>query len=227
MKTHVNIRRVLPAVVGVLLVGFAGAEHLYRRTVEWHFWASEERHARLERQLTERLAKRYESEARMQQERQRNRELTDALTQKTVQLNDTVERLAQQTQMARELEGRLAAMEQQMGRLQGELSLALQRVSGRQPGANQVQLERVIIGSEASQSGPRGRVVSIDENWNFVVFDLGWDTVKIGDTVSIVRNDRVLAKARVERVQEDVAAAAILPDWQDAQIQVNDAVQVL
>ena len=226
---NADFRRIGLIVGGVALAGFAGAEHALRRIVEWNFWAAQERHARVERQLTERLAKRTESEALLQQQRQHNQEITDALTQKTTQLNDTVGRLGQQTRAVRELEGRLAAMERQVGQLQGELSLALQRVSSAPSGghaAASIQLERVIIGGD-TPAGPQGRVVSIDTDWDFVVFDLGWDTVKVGDTISIVRNDQVLAKARVERVQQDVAAAALLPDWEHAKIQINDVVQVL
>jgi hypothetical protein len=67
----------------------------------------------------------------------------------------------------------------------------------------------------------------VHKEWSFVVVSLGWNSVKIGDTISILRDDRLLAKAKVERVQEDVSAATLLPDWQDVEVAVNDLVQVL
>ena len=59
------------------------------------------------------------------------------------------------------------------------------------------------------------------------MIDLGWDAVRIGDTVSIVRNGQLLAKARIDRVQEGVSAATLLSDWETAEIHVNDLVRVL
>ena len=98
----------------------------------------------------------------------------------------------------------------------------------REPAAdsNPVQLERVVV-SHADASELKGRIVSVHQDWNFVVIDLGWDAVKIGDTVSIFHNEQLLAKARIERVQEAVCAATILPEWNAASVQVNDVARVL
>ena len=89
-----------------------------------------------------------------------------------------------------------------------------------------VELERVLVSSDGA-SPLQGRVISVHPEWNFVVIDLGWDAVKIGDTISILRNEAVLAKAKVERVQEGVSAAAVLPEWDADGIEVNDRAQLL
>ena len=81
--------------------------------------------------------------------------------------------------------------------------------------------------SRDTSAALQGRVISVHPEWDFVVIDLGWDAVKIGDTVSIVRNDELLAKAKVERVQEGVCAAAVMPEWDAKTIQINDRVQLL
>ena len=75
--------------------------------------------------------------------------------------------------------------------------------------------------------GLEGRVVSVYPDWKFVVIDLGWDVVKVGDVVSIYRKDQLLGKARIERVQEQACAATVLPDWNITAIQVNDAARIL
>ena len=119
-------------------------------------------------------------------------------------------------------------MEQQLAQAQGELSLVLQEKKGAAAdGVGGIQLERVVISTESKQAGSRGRVVSIDDDWRFVVVNLGWNIVKIGDTISIFRQDELQAKARVERVQEGVAAASLLPKWDNADVQVNDVVRFL
>jgi hypothetical protein len=72
-----------------------------------------------------------------------------------------------------------------------------------------------------------GRVISFNPQWRFVVMDLGWDAVNIGDVVSIYRREQLLGKARVERVQEAVSAASLLPDSFEAEIEINDVVRLL
>ena len=122
---------------------------------------------------------------------------------------------------------RLSTTQQQMDQLQGELALALQSHSwAAQEASGAVQLERVVV-SDAGASNLNGRVVSVNKDWHFVVIDLGWDAVRIGDTVSIFRGEQLLAKARVDRVQEGICAATILPEWGTAEVHVNDLVKLL
>jgi len=114
--------------------------------------------------------------------------------------------------------------------VQGELALSLQQqggASGTREGW--IRLEKVVVGEPgaATAAGFEGRVVSIHPEWQFIVVDLGWDAVTIGDVVSIYRGEQFLAKARVDRVQEAVCAATVLPEWQQAVLQVNDAVRPL
>jgi hypothetical protein len=67
----------------------------------------------------------------------------------------------------------------------------------------------------------------VHPDWRFVVVSLGWNQLRIGDTVSIFRDEKLLAKAKVERVQEDLAAVTLLPEWQPETIQINDVVKPL
>jgi hypothetical protein len=115
-----------------------------------------------------------------------------------------------------------------MAQLQGELADAL-HLAQVAPGATSsaaVELERIMVSSDTSPA-LRGRVISVHPEWDFVVIDLGWDAVKIGDTVTIMRNEELLAKAKVERVQEGVSAAAIMPEWDAKTVRVNDRVKLL
>ena len=79
----------------------------------------------------------------------------------------------------------------------------------------------------ASGADWQGRVISVHSEWQFVVTNLGWDAVDVGEVVSIYRQDKLLAKARIERVQERASAATLLPEWLHAEVQVNDVVRVL
>ncbi len=183
----------------------------------------------LEQQVSDLWADRERMATSLQEEQQRGQQLTDALSAKDQELQRTVERLAQEGQTVHQLEEKLTAMQRQFNLLQGELAVTLDDQHAAAPSDRQaVQLERVIVTQTGASEPPlQGRVVSVHSEWQFVVINLGWDVVKVGDEVSIYRNDQMLGKARVERVQEQVSAVTLLPDWSKAEIQVDDAVRLL
>ena len=222
-------RSILIAVVGVAIIGVAVREYFYRRHIERRYHAAVEARRKLERQVGEVLENHERLKGELQSEQQRARELAEAFASTRGQLEETVARLAEESQNGRELQRRLAAMQQQMDQLQGELAVAVQGRQGEQSAKRpvQVQLERIVVSDEASASGLNGRVVSVHQDWGFVVINLGWDAVRIGDTVSIFRGEQLLAKARVDRIQEDICAATVLPEWKVDEVQVNDTVRIL
>ena len=222
-------RQILTGVLGVVLIAAAAGEHVYRRIIERRYQRSVDRQRQLELQFGEVLSSHQQLQSQLEHERQRSHELSEALASSRAHLEQAVGRLSQETQGVRELRMRLAALQQQMDQLQGELAIALQEeppTHGKRPESAPVQLERVVV-SPAGTNGPQGRVLSVHRDWDFVVVDLGWDAVRLGDTISIFHNDHLLAKARVERVQEGVSAATVLPEWKGAEIQVNDLVRAL
>lgn len=221
-------RQVLLAVLGVALVGAAAGEHVARRLIARRYRQALESRRQLELRFSEMLTTHEQLKQRVEQEQARSRELSQELVSSRAQLEEAVGRLAQSSQGSRELRMRLAAMQQQMDQLQGELALTLEErqkpAASGETGA--VQLQRIIV-SDAGTPALQGRVVSVHPEWRFVVIDLGWNAVKIGDTVSIFRKEQLLAKVRVERVQEGVCAATVLPEWETADVHVNDLVRVL
>ena len=221
-------RRALLAVLGFVVVAAAAGEHLGRRIVERRYQSAIEARQQLERQVSGVLATHQKLTNELATQRQRNQKLSDAMAAKSAELEQAVGRLAEESRTIRELEQRLRTQEQQMAQLQGELSSVLQRAQASMEAAPEaaVELERVMVSAAGSPSF-QGRVVSVNPEWNFVVVDLGWDAVKIGDTISILRNEAVLAKAKVERVQEGVSAAAVMPEWNATDIHVNDRAQLL
>jgi len=220
--------KVLVAVTGVALLGGVGAEELARRAAERRYRQAQEGRQQLELQFGEVLATHEQVKTNLQREQQRSQELTQALGTMRSRLEEAVGRLTEETRQVRELQTRLTAMQQQMDSLQSELAVALQ-IDWPKPAAEQaepVELQRIVV-SDAGAAELNGRVLSVHEQWNFIVIDLGWDAVKIGDLVSIFRDEQLLAKARVERVQEGVAAATVLPEWKAVEIHVNDLVKLL
>jgi DNA repair exonuclease SbcCD ATPase subunit len=218
-------------VLGIAAAGLAGLaviEHTHRRFVQRQLAEAILARQQLEQRVADVLATHERLKRDIEEEQQHSRELTDALATVRKELEDTTGRLADEIQHARRLQTRLAAMQGQLDQLQGELVTVLQKRQGSGAaagGAAPVQLERIVVSDAASDL--TGRIISVHHEWDFVVINLGWDTVRIGDTVSIVRNGQLQAKARVDRVQEGMCAATVLPEWQTDAIRVNDVVRLL
>jgi hypothetical protein len=215
-------------VAAIALAVVAGAEHLARRSLQRQYRQALASQQQLEQRFGEVLRSHDTLQERLTGEQRRSQELADALLSARGQLEQATARLIEESRSVKELQVRLAAMQRQMDQLQGELSVTLQQTPRAAPAkpSGTVSLERIIV-SNVQATGLRGRILSVHPEWNFVVIDLGWSAVRIGDTLSIVRNGQVLAKARVERVQEGVCAATILPQGQIADVRINDAVQAL
>ena len=220
-------RRVLIGAVVMALAGIAGSEHHARRLIQSQFQQAVEARQQLERRFGEVMAAHERLKSDFETARNRSQELEQSLASANSRLEQATGRLAEESHTSRTLQLRLAEMQQQLDQLQGELAVTLKQqagASGVKPGT--VQIERVVV-SDAGGSNPSGRVISIHRDWDFVVISLGWDTVHIGDVVSIFRNDQLQAKARIERVQEGMCVATVLPDRKTDAVQLNDLARVL
>jgi len=221
-------RRLLIGGIGVIVIGVVVAEEGARRATQRRYREAVASRRQLELQFGEVLATHGQLKERLANEQQRSQALSDELLAMRGRLEETVGQLSEETRMVRQLQMRIASMQQHMDQLQGELALSLRappsRTSGQ--GGGQVQLERIVV-SDASSPSLSGRVLSVHRNWNFVVVDLGWNTVRIGDVISIFRDEQLLAKARIDRVQEGASAATVLSEWEAADIRINDRVRIL
>ncbi len=229
LKLSRPTQRSLIVFVGVGLVALWVGEGTARRQLERRYQQARESQRQLELQLGALQADRARLSEALEAEHQHVKQLSTTLAEKDTRLQETVNRLSQEEQLIQELQDKLLAMERQMDLLQGELAMSLQTLATAPEGQRDVvQLEKIVVREPTGgNAGFQGRVLSINPDWRFVVTDLGWDAVKIGDTVSIYRNDQLLGKARIERVQEQVSAATLLPEWSRVDIQVNDVVRVL
>lgn len=219
-------QQIVAGLLGVAVVGGVIAEAQYRRSMGRRYREAVQGRQQIELQFGEMLATHDRLKTELEQERHRSKELSEVVATVRSRLEETLARLTEESTKGQELQARLTGMQQHIDQLQGELALALQRAEGAAGSVKAIELERIVV-SDTSGSDLLGRVVSINRDWNFVVIDLGWDAVHIGDTVSIFRGESLVAKARVERVQEGICAATMLPEWHAADIQVNDVVQVL
>ena len=71
-----------------------------------------------------------------------------------------------------------------------------------------------------------GRVLSIDVETEFVIVSLGeMDGVKIGDVLSVYRDEDFVGDLRITRLQPEMSAADLIPPFSVKSIKKNDQVK--
>lgn len=85
-----------------------------------------------------------------------------------------------------------------------------------------VELEPIVINTTDSV---KGRVLSVDKETEFLIFDLGAKSgVKQGDVMSVMRGDNYLGDIKVSRVQDEMSAADLIPPFSSRMVRKNDSV---
>lgn len=84
----------------------------------------------------------------------------------------------------------------------------------------EVNLDPIVIGET-----PKGRVLSVDKQTEFLIFNLGLkDGVELGQVVGVYRGEMFLGDVKVSRVQEEMAAADFIPPFSSKKARKNDLV---
>lgn len=214
---------------GIGLAAVWAVELSSRRGIERRYRESLEARRALTLEVGELRSAREELASALLEEHQQTEQLSGALSAKDAELTAVLARLSKEDRVIQELEDKLLAMQHQLAHTQGELAVALQAkaLPSTAESRHAVQLEKVIVAHAASEPALQGRVLSVNPEWQFVVINLGWNVLDIGEVVSIYHDNTLMAKARVERVQEQASAATLLPEWGQAEIRVDDVVRAL
>ena len=101
------------------------------------------------------------------------------------------------------------------------------------PSSNQIELPPIIVNSPSQSSefnagakepGFNGKIVSINEENNFVIVDLGEASgIKVGDILGVYRGDKYIARVEVIQVRKDISAADLKDQW--SKVKVGDTVR--
>ena len=217
------------AIVGFVMLALCAVGFGFARQLEHR------KRLATEQKLSQTIQAKQLVEAKLSAEERRSQKLAETLEVKTKEVDQVVRRLEAEANAVELLQGRLAQMESQVSQLQAELLLSArgrdelaQRLQA-QAGGGQTELEKikVAVGPLDGFGTAAGKILQINPEWQFVVINLGWQALNIGDVLGIYRGDQLVAKVKVERIQEQVAAASILPEYRTAEIAVNDRVAVL
>lgn len=143
---------------------------------------------------------------------------------------------SEREQLAKELsdfKGQQETLRKQLSQAeQVKVELEKQLETSSQP---TLELEKVVVtnpsggGTTASPvSATQGQVVVVNREYDFIVVNLGRNQgLQIGQEFQIVRGNEILGRAKVEKVYDELSAAAILPDSNKASIREGDLVKAI
>ncbi len=99
-----------------------------------------------------------------------------------------------------------------------------------------VELDKVVVNSGEAAAKPilpstsnrEGQVIVVNREYDFIVMNLGKNHgLEIGQQFQVVRGTEVLGWVKVEKIYDELAAAAILPQSKKDQIREGDVVKAL
>lgn len=149
-------------------------------------------------------------------EKEKGLALEKELQDKKRQIKYTVEKLRKQISARQEAEAQLIMTMKEKRILETKLRKFTAAFKT-------VELDRIVIKPVSTLAG---KVLVVDKKFAFIVVDLGRaNNLKLGDILSVYRNDKFIGRVEVEKVEEEISAAAILPTWQDVEFKENDEVR--
>jgi seryl-tRNA synthetase len=87
-----------------------------------------------------------------------------------------------------------------------------------------VQLPRIVV---KVARPAEGNIIEVSRRYNFSVADIGeTDGIKSGDMLGIYRGNKLIAKALIENVYEDMSSIVVFEQWRDVDILIGDTVKL-
>ncbi len=88
-----------------------------------------------------------------------------------------------------------------------------------------IDLQKIVVAPNSNSQLPEGRVLSVDKENEFLIFNLGQkDGVTPGLQLSVYRGGDYLGDVKVSRVQTDMSAADFVPPFSSQKVRKNDQV---
>jgi superfamily II DNA/RNA helicase len=87
-----------------------------------------------------------------------------------------------------------------------------------------VELPRIVV---KVVKPAKGHIVEVSKEYNFAVVDIGEEHgVGRGNRLAVYRNKKLIAKALIENVYEDMSSIVVLEQWRDADLSIGDSVEL-
>ncbi|MBI4743340.1 MAG: hypothetical protein HY776_00670 [Actinobacteria bacterium] len=86
-----------------------------------------------------------------------------------------------------------------------------------------IELEKIVIKTTPDLTG---KVLVFDKEHVFVVINLGSkNNLKLGNILSVYRDDKFIGRVQVEKIEEKTSAAVILTPWKNVEFKESDVVK--
>ena len=155
------------------------------------------------------------------------------LEEQSSRLNSLTTSLANEKKHSANLAANLAQLKENYESLQkqhqlaeqksGELKSQLDKLSAQKG----VELKKIVV-KQKPKPLVKGRILVVNNEFNFVVIDLGQkDDINVEDEFAVLRAGRQVGKVKIERVYEAMSTAAIVPGSEEDEIIEDSVVQSL
>jgi hypothetical protein len=172
---------------------------------------------KVENKLIDTVKAKEAAETELTVEKEKSSTLKKELEDKEQQVKITLDRLE------REITARKKAEAQLMITLKEKENLEARVRNLKEPPT--IELEKIVI---KPGSVVTGKIIMVNKDYAFVVVNLGGThNIKVGDILSVYRNDEFIGKVQIERAEEKMSAAAVLSDWQNVEFKENDVVKTI
>lgn len=178
-----------------------------------------------EKEKSLRIAKEGELLRTIEAKRVVENKLTEAekqITARDEQIKLALDQLEKEIAARKDLEVQLVTVVQEKQNLTAQMEELTAKLP--QP-SRPIELEEIVVKTSPEL---KGKILSYDREHTFVAIDLGnQNNLKLGDVLSVYRDDLFLGRVQVEKLEETTSAAAILNPWKNVEFKENDMVKKL
>ena len=222
LKAFNNIKIISPILIILLLTSISfymlkENEKRLRVLAQKQLTQTIEEKKKIENRLVGVLQAKEAAEAKFAAEKEKSSTFKKELKAKEQEFKFALENFEEEAALRRKAEAQLMIV------MKGK-ELLEARLKKLEKSSKLIELEKIIVKPE---SGLIGKVIMVNREYHFIVINLGnKDDLELQDILSIYRNNEFVGRVQVERIEENMAAASILPDWQDVEFMENDEVKV-
>jgi myosin heavy subunit len=192
----------------------------------------------VESQLTDTKSQAERLAEEVAQEKRAREALTTELAQARREATDVKGRLETERREKLTLTEELAKAKQGYQSVSNELTTlrqakeALERRVKEMLAAQAAEPEKIVVkpapgAAPTAKPAAEGKVLVVNREFNFVVVNLGSkDGLKTGTQLAIYRGDKMVGRAQVERLYDNMVAATLLSEEQKGQVQEGDLIRV-
>ena len=135
------------------------------------------------------------------------------------QIKLTLDKLEKEVTAKKDLEAQLVTVLKE----KQDLTAQIEELAAKVP--KNIELEKIVI---KTSSGLKGKILSYDKDNTFVVTDLGsQNNLKLGDILSVYRDDAFIGRVQIEKFEGTSSAAVVLSPWKNVEFKENDVVKKL